>query len=808
MAFAVAAACAAACTAVCAMPARAQDSTTAAACLKPDSILVRGNVRTTAERAVALSGLAPGRALSSFLDIRQAVQGLMGSGEYDYVETSCEVKAGSAAIVLKVVERPVLASIDVVGPKAIAQHTVEDRVEVLLGRAVDPALVTKAVTRIDSLYTAQGYTLIRVVPETTIVAPGRIGLTIKVFEGPRVAIAGVQVLGTKKLLPADIVHAMKTQPEGFWWWRTGEYDDEKFAGDLGERIPALFTERGFLDGRIVRDTLVVDRTRGKALIQITVDEGEQYRIGSFGVSGNQHFSDAQLKRYYPFNDDGLSAAQHALNVLRGKHIDPTIFDHARWDSATKNVLDAYRNEGYVYADVEPVVERSRGADSTPVANMRWDITERNPAIINRVDIVGNDYTTERCIRDMITLVPGSVFNQAQLLRSYQQIANLGLFETPLPFPETPRANENGDLNVVFHVKEKRTGTFNFGASMGQGVGVGGFIGLEHPNLFGQCKRASLNWQFGRYLNDFNLSYTDPAVNDSRVSGTVSAYRSQARYQIADLGQSTRTGGSIRIGVPVPHTTYTRAFLSYTGEAVRYGNSGLLGTVSNDCSNCFRSAIGIDLTRDNRLGLPFPISGSLQSISTSFNGGPLGGSATFQRYTGEYRTYAALTQFGGGALKSEPMVLVLGISARSGAVFGNTGPFFPSQRFALGGVQYGEPLRGYPEFSITPAGFLTGTSTYNASRASFGSAFFASTVELGLRFNSQFYLDAFYDAGNVWATPRQFDPTRLYRGAGVGISTLTPLGPLGLDLGYGFDRLDAAGRRDPKWQLHFRLGQIF
>jgi outer membrane protein insertion porin family len=207
-------------------------------------------------------------------------------------------------------------------------------------------------------------------------------------------------------------------------------------------------------------------------------------------------------------------------------------------------------------------------------------------------------------------------------------------------------------------------------------------------------------------------------------------------------------------------------------------------------------------------MPFPIGGSLQSFSAEFNGGPLGGSADFQRYKGEYRAYAPIKEFGGGQMGSQPIIIAVGLSARAGAVFGNTGPFFFSQRFALGGVQFGEPLRGYPEFSITPRGFLVGTSTYNAQRESFGSSFFASTAEIGVRFNAQFYANMFYDAGNVWETPREFNPTRLLRGAGVGLSTFTPLGLLGIDWAYGFDRLDVSGRRDPKWQLHFRLGQLF
>ena len=57
-------------------------------------------------------------------------------------------------------------------------------------------------------------------------------------------------------------------------------------------------------------------------------------------------------------------------------------------------------------------------------------------------------------------------------------------------------------------------------------------------------------------------------------------------------------------------------------------------------------------------------------------------------------------------------------------------------------------------------------------------------------------------------PQDFNPTRLFRGAGFGGSVVTPLGPLGIDLGYGFDRVDAQGRKAPKWQMHFKLGQLY
>jgi outer membrane protein insertion porin family len=442
-----------------------------------------------------------------------------------------------------------------------------------------------------------------------------------------------------------------------------------------------------------------------------------------------------------------------------------------------------------------------------VVNLRWEIDEKTPATINRIDIAGNDYTSEVCIRDALVILPGDVFSQARIIRRWQNLQNLGFFESPMPPPETPQANDKGDVDVVFHVKEKHTGSINFGASVGEGTGVGGFIGLDQPNLFGLCKRASLQWQFGQYINDFQLSYTDPAIKQTRLSGTATAYDTRSRYLIADLGQSQATGGSLQLGFPLFNSPFTRLFLSYGGESVRFSGGLATRDTTINTGNNFRSSVGLTITHDNRIDMPFASAGSMRTFTAQFDGGPLGGTSSFQRYTTEIRNYTTLAQFGGTKPGSQPIKVVLGLTARAGALFGDDGPFFYSQEFAMGGTQYGEQLRGYEEFSITPRGFVATTNS-QATRASFGKAFFSSTAELGFRFNQMLYADLFYDAGNVYAGPRDIDPTRLFRGAGIGVAVVTPLGPLGLDWGYGFDRVDQFGRPDPKWQLHFKLGQLF
>jgi len=783
-------------------------------CASPDSIAIRGNVRIAEDRIRTEAALTAGSPLN-FPAIQRAIKALYAINEFDDVQLECDLESviDKVITVVRVRERAILGDITVEGPKAVSERSVRDKIDLLIGRPIDPLQVARARARIDSTYEKNGYYLARVTIDSTMMPDGRIALRYAVDEGRRLAIAAIDVVGNEAVKESQVVSAMKTRPEGFWWFRRGEFDEDKYVGDLGERLPTLFSRLGFVDARITKDTLIVDRDRGKGLVQIGIDEGPRYRIGTFEVAGNRRFPTADLKRFYPFEGIDPTLTQRVKGLIKREAAAPEgIFDQGKWDEAIEKVNSEYRNNGYLYATIRPVVERKfEGPDSVPTVNLRWEIDEKNPAIVNRIEILGNDFTVDDCIRRQIFLVPGGPFNQQLLIRSYQSIGNLNFFESPMAFPDYKPINDQGDVDIVFRVKEKRTGSINFGASMGQGgVGFGGFIGLEQPNLFGLCKRGQLNWQYGRFFNDFTATYSDPALRGTRTSGTLSAYRTQSRFIVGNLGQNIRTGASLRFGLPVPWSYFSTVSMSYNGESATF----TAGQIQNTCTrNCFRSNLGVEYTYDTRADMPFATSGSLRTVSTDFSGGPLGGTVNFQRVTTEMRAYALLGQIGGSNPGSQPVKFTMGLTARSGALFGNSGPFFFQQQFAMGGVMFGQALRGYPEFSITPGGFIPNTDQFRSDPASFGNAFLTVTGELGLRFNQMFYINVFTDAGNNWASARQINPTRLFRSAGIGVSTVTPLGPLGLDMAYGFDRtavdvLTQRVRPDPRWQFHFRLGQLF
>ncbi|PYP36558.1 MAG: outer membrane protein assembly factor BamA [Gemmatimonadetes bacterium] len=769
------------------------------AAVAPDSIVVLGLRRVDRKQVLEQSGLSPGRPLG-YRDVQRAIQALYGTGQFADVRVAQDTGQGRQLLVIRVHERPILLKWAVRGVDKVSEGSVRDKAQLAEGRPLDPAAVARARGRIDSLYRAQGFYLAQVkVIDVYEDDSARVRVIFDIDEGHRVAVSRVELAGNTHLPTAELVDQMKTRPEGFWWFRSGEYDDEKVREDLQERLPKHYGDRGYVDFQVLDDTLVVNDTTGKATLRVQMSEGEAYRVGTFEIVGNRRFSTEDLQQLYPFKGGDHSGFLGLGGAAQG----PVYFNQAHWDDATQGLRTLYYNNGYIYVNIRSEVIRRRGADGQPVVDLRWSINEGQPAIVNKIEIAGNDVTHERVIREAIVLLPGDVFRQDALLHSYQNISNLGFFQQPLPFPDTRPANDQGDIDVIFRVTEKHTGNINFGASVGQGTGVGGFLGLDEPNLFGQGKKGHFQWQFGKNISDFAITYTDPAIRESRISGTLDLHNSRLRYTIADLGTVHRRGGSLQLGFPVFNDRYTRLFVSYGIDEQTF-IGGSITTAALTCQNCVRSTLGMSLLRDTRIDLPFPTAGTMHSIGISQSGGPLGGSGDFQRLDLEGRWYAPVGQLG-GSTNSAPIKLVMGLSTRSGFVFGYS-PFF-DQLFTMGGVQYGIPLRGYDEFSITPHGYAPAASN-QATAASFGQAYLAMTGEFGVRLSQMFYMSAFIDAGNVWATAGQFDPTRLFRGAGVGMSIISPLGPIGIDLAYGFDRTDAFGNPDPGFKLHFKLGNFF
>lgn len=788
------------------------DSAVAPVRVRVDTVVASGNRRISEAALVATSGLRAGSSVSQ-PDVQRAIRRLMSTGNYETVRVLSRdgSPAEGVTLVLDVVERPLISEVAFAGLESVSAGTVRDTVGWERDRPLDPARVVQTEAMIRSLLAREGVQLVSL--DTTLIPVAgeaeAYRLRFDVREGNRLAIAQIDFVGNQAFGDDALEEAIRTREEGFLWFRPGRFDREVFEEDLRNRLPAFYAEHGYIDFAVRSDTLVVDPQTGKARLQVTVDEGPQYRLGSFEVEGNSRFPTEQLRDLY-------TVERRSVLGLPFGRIDEReegeVFDRAALDDVATQISQLYRNQGYLYAQVEPVVERNPApAGGQPTVDVTLAVSERSPFYVRRVAIEGNTYTHESVIRDRIWLLPGSVYNEEAVIQSYQSIAGLGFFETPMPLPDINPNAETGEVDVVFRVKEKQTGNISFGTSVGGGYagyggGISGFLGYTQPNLFGQGKQANLRVEYGPGRRRFEAGYQDPALFDTRYSGSASVFHTGDRFQIGD-GRRTRTGGSLQLGAPVPGLLRTRAFLGYSLSSTDYEAEDEAACEEDPTSSIFclpaatGSTLSLSTTRDTKNSPLFPTAGTRQSLSLAQTGGPLGGDGNFQTVGTDLEWWVPAGTLGGGAPGSRPIRFALGLGARVGALFGDPSRF-AFERFILGGVQSSaQPLRGYPEASITPLGYREDCRRSFVSEC-LGDAFLTVTAQYAARLNDNLSLHLFGDAGNAWQGVGQIDPTRLFRGAGVGATVVTPFGPIGLDAAYGFDR------PDPGWELHFRLGQTF
>jgi outer membrane protein insertion porin family len=137
---------------------------------------------------------------------------------------------------------------------------------------------------------------------------------------------------------------------------------------------------------------------------------------------------------------------------------------------------------------------------------------------------------------------------------------------------------------------------------------------------------------------------------------------------------------------------------------------------------------------------------------------------------------------------------------------------PFHRFYLGGDGLGTynfdsreiiGMRGYKNETLTPG--------YNgSSNAMVGGNFFTKyTMELryplSLNPTATIYAMGFLEAGNCWLGFENFNPFKVYRSTGLGLRIYLPMfGLLGLDWGYGFDKVPGDESASGS-QFHFSIG---
>jgi outer membrane protein insertion porin family len=695
---------------------------------------------------------------------QEALKRLFQTKQFRYVQAYLEPTSSpdTVRVTIGVEEYPKVEAVRFEGNKHVDDEDIEKIISAAEGTFVRPSLLEKDREAIADVYKEKGYYRVSVADTVTVDPKTRAQVLVyNIDEGEKVSVKHLDFIGVTALDTKEIRKVMQTKEDT--WLRGGDFKPREFEEDEA-RILSLYRNRGYLDARIVNKELVFS-DNGKDLdVFVTVEEGKQYFVGDVDWSGNELFSDAAISR--------------VVTMYRGE-----VFDDSEFAMIHDGITSIYADRGYIYATVSPV--KSVNGD---VIDVNFEITEGQPAHIREINITGNTKTYEEVIRRQLVIAPGDVFLRSRLIRSLREVFNLGYFAGP-PAVIPGRPNDNGDIDITLKVEEKPAGQFRLGAGFSQLNRVSGFIGVQEPNFLGRGWRIGFDWEFSRYRQNINVNLTDPWFMDTPTEVSLNVYnriQNQVRQQFFS---DRRTGLAVRVGRPFPWFDYTSMFLRYSYERVE------LSDFSPDYQGPLlltqwpqrTSTVGVTLMR-NSTDNPFhPTTGTRTVFNARWTGGTLlGGDVDFQNYEIDFRWY-------------EPLFwrFVLEIRNQFGVLDGYQNPEqVPDyEKYRLGGNRrWG--LRGYDFYEVVPLG----NPVYVGGRF-----MQISTVEVSFPISAPTVYGLFFvDGGNTWNSFQEATLFDLRRGVGMGIRIELPmLGTVGLDYGYGLDRVGG-----PAWEPHITFGGTF
>lgn len=789
---------------------------------------------------VSLSGLKVGDKIRLPGEVRgSAVRKLMESGLLDNVEMYVtSVNDDKVSLMFRVQERPRLYRVNFMGVKKGEQDNLRDKIKLNLGKIVTNTITKNTQMAVRKYFVDKGY-LHTKVKITTIPDSTRNNATMRVLvdKGQKVKIAQINFEGLDQVDEQAVRMKMKNTKQMRFGrvFTPSKFIPKKYEEDK-QKLIEYYNKLGYRDATIERDTIVNNGTKSISL-NLKLNEGHRYYYRKVDFSGNYLYTSDQLRQ--------------VLGINKGDVYNPDDLDKRLNGNPGQDLSSQYMDLGYLYYNAQPI-ERSIDGDSI---DLEIRIFEGKQATINKIILNGNTKTSDHVVMRTIRTLPGQKFSKTLLIRTQRELATLGYFD-PEKIGINPVPQSDGTVDIEYTVEEKPSDQIELSGGWGGYVGFVGTLGLTFNNFsarnipnFGAWKplpagdgqRLQLRFQAnGSQYQVYSLSFTEPWLggrkpNALSVSASHTVYRSfydptnpysiyQSLQGRKPTGQYTNTAITIGLGrqlkVPDDYFTLTNSisYQRYDLQNLDLFYIGYSNGISNNITfNTTLSRNSIDNPQFPRNGSSFTLSGSLTPPYSAWNNASESTSPETKYKWVEYHKWMFdaswfQTIFGKLVLNTRAHMGFLGSYNKRTAI----GPF---ERFILGGsglagqgqfalAQDIIGLRGYDDRSVYTADYDNAVS--QTARSQGGIVYNKFVAELrypvSLNPSATIFVLTFLEAGNNWASYKQYNPFDLKRSMGVGARIFMPaFGLIGIDYGYGFDKIPGV-KDHASGQFHFTIGQ--
>jgi outer membrane protein insertion porin family len=699
-----------------------------------------------------------------------AVKALYATGFYSDVRLESE---GEVLIVF-VQERPAIAQIDIEGAKEFTKDNLKEGLKqtgISESKIYDKSLLDRAEKELKRQYTSRGYYAAVVKTTVTPLERNRVSLRFDIEEGAVTKIADINIIGAKDFSERELLRQIKLTTPGWFTWFTkdDQYSKQQLTADL-ESLRSFYLNRGYLEFNIESTQVSITADREKIYITIAITEGPVYRVGEIKLSGDLIVKEEELRR--------MILAKPGEVFSREKIVD-----------STKRITDRLGNDGYSFANVNPVPDLDR---EKRVAGFTFFVDPGKRVYVRRVNISGNEKTQDEVIRRELRQLESSWYSLEKIARSKERLQRTGYFsEVNIETPAVTGTSDQVDVNVT--VTERNTGTLNFGLGYSAAEKLTLQASVSQANIMGTGNMVAFQVNNGQVNKIYSLSYVNPYWTTDGISRGFDFFRRDVDTSTLTVAayHTYSTGAGVRFGIPV--TEFDAVNIGFTGERTKLQIDPTTApqryidfvTIFGETTNTFRT--NISFSRDTRDSLTWPTKGWLNEIG--FEVGLPGGDLKYYRTTYQSQWFHTFERL------SWLTFMLNGEAGYANGYGGKPLPFF--KNFYAGGVG---SVRGFETASLgprDPAGDVLG-----GDRRFIGN--FEALFPMPGYKEKNVRLGVFFDVGNVWGPGEKIKGSDLRASTGLAVSWDSPVGPLRFSFG-----APIKSKTDDKIErFQFQLGKIF
>jgi outer membrane protein insertion porin family len=707
----------------------------------------------------------------------QAIKSLYGTGFFKDVR----VEAEGDVLVVTVQERASVAQIDFSGNKSFPSDKMKDglkQIGISEGQIFDKSQLDRAEQEIKRQYLSQGKYGASV---KTVVSPlerNRVAVKFEIEEGAVAKIRDINIVGNQAFTTEDLrAEFLLTTPNWMSWWnKDDQYSKQKLTADL-ETLKSFYMNQGYLEFAIDSTQVSISPDKQDIYITVNITEGEKYTISDVKLAGDLQVPEADLTKL--------------ITIHKGD-----VFNRQLVSEASKALGDRLSEDGYAFSNVNAIPEINK---ENHTAAFTFFVDPGRKVYIRRINLTGNTRTRDSVLRREMRQLESAWYAGDKIKRSKERLDRLQYFDSvELETPAVPGTNDQVDLNV--NVAEKATGSVQFGAGLSSNEGVVLGFNINQPNFLGTGNRVATQINTSKVNTVYSLSFTDPYFTPDGISRGFDVYRRDVdtdTSQTSQLGsyQSSSYGFGVRFGLPLTERDFLSAGITADFTQIDLNSSSPVQYI-NFCGNtsgCDSNSVQLSAgwTYDSRDNILFPSKGVLQKLTAEVAIPGL----DLQYYKLNYQ-HAWYKDLGSS------FTLMLNGELGYGDTYGGKKyPFF--KNYYLGGVN---SLRGFQNGSLGPRDIdpTTGQEfSVGGTKRMLGNVELFMPVPL-IKDTKQFRLSAFLDGGGVYAGSESINADALRFSAGVGVTWVSPFGPLKLILAKPLN--DKEG--DDTQVLQFQLGQQF